>query len=714
MGFRKLTAGGVLLTVIVAACSPAPYVQPPTRAPLPESAQGWLESTPTPLPTPLPAPPPTPAPTPSPTPPPTAPPVATTPPPAPTPSPAPAASMPVVAFDVPNMREVECPPSAFAHDAPERTRCGYITVPESRAADDGRTLDLFFAVFGSSNPNPRPDPVLYLDGGPGAHTYDHLAWDPELTLEPFIGRGHVISLDQRGAGRSVPGLECDSFEATRALLLPTAGEVERAMTEDFVACGAKLREAGVNLSAFTTAENAADVNDLTQALGLEAWNVYGGSYGTRLALIAMRDHGDGIRSAILDSPYPPQADYVDEALALNEMVLAVFHRCAADAACSASFQDLSQSLADTTVRLTTNPVEITLNDPFAALTQSAVALDGRVFVEAVVAMLTDGRVSMLPEAVSVASAGDYSAFVGDLAPSTFVPYSEFSFGMFLAFTCNENHPLDPSLLSRLGGVPEHVALIASSPLGFLAPVCESFGLTETGDTGLGEVYSEIPTLVLTGGLDATTPPAWGRMVAETLPNSFLIEFPEEGHGVLNSRCSMSVVRRFLNDPRSEPSTGCVPETPALDFTDPAAEINLIPWRQREFETVRPEDWDLRGDEAHRDGELVPAFAPLDVLRVDIEVAAGSDGYDRMRRIAGGVSGENVGEIVATGTYQAELSWSLFSAKTSSGRTFDFAIQDPDARFGIIVVLVSSVARHDRMYEEVFLPAVEAFREKPSG
>src|SRR5690606_39073830 len=99
----------------------------------------------------------------------------------------------------------------------------------------------------------------------------------------------------RGTGYSQPFLGCYGDEEA----------------EDNLAyarlCHADLTAQGIRLNAYTSAENAADIADLRVALGYEQVNLYGISYGTRLALTIMRDHPQGIRSVVLDSVYPPDA-----------------------------------------------------------------------------------------------------------------------------------------------------------------------------------------------------------------------------------------------------------------------------------------------------------------------------------------------------------------------------------------------------------------------
>ena len=86
----------------------------------------------------------------------------------------------------------------------------------------------------------------------------------------------------------------------------------RALKVDALAACADELRAVADLDAYHTAAIAADVEDLRRALGYEELNLWGTSYGTWVALAAMRDHPEGIRSVILDAPLPPEADiYVD-------------------------------------------------------------------------------------------------------------------------------------------------------------------------------------------------------------------------------------------------------------------------------------------------------------------------------------------------------------------------------------------------------------------
>src|SRR6202035_3727045 len=72
------------------------------------------------------------------------------------------------------------------------------------------------------------------------------------------------------------------------------------------------------------------------------------------------------------------------------------------------------------------------------------------------------------------------------------------------------------------------------------------------------VVSALPTLVLSDEYDPITPPANGRLVAQTLKNSYYFLFPGLGHGAeYNSPCVDGIISAFDDNPTQMPSNACV-------------------------------------------------------------------------------------------------------------------------------------------------------------
>ena len=204
-----------------------------------------------------------------------------------------------------------------------KAECGVLTVPESRSSASGnfpgsRTLRIYVTVVKSVSENPRPDPIVFLYGGPGGNSAGilHALGDPQVR-KLLLGQRDFIVFDHRGTGFSQPTLfapEVDPLWSDAFLkdfdIDERAGRFVNAMLR------ARERFLGkdINLSAVNTPEIAADLDDLRTLLGYAKINLWGVSYGTRIALAAMRDCPEGIRSVVLDSTVPIQVSQYVEAI----------------------------------------------------------------------------------------------------------------------------------------------------------------------------------------------------------------------------------------------------------------------------------------------------------------------------------------------------------------------------------------------------------------
>ena len=74
------------------------------------------------------------------------------------------------AQDVPRFEPGECPFEGGEWLEEENITCGDLIVLENRESGSERTLRLKVAVAHSLGEDPRPDPVIWLQGGPGGST----------------------------------------------------------------------------------------------------------------------------------------------------------------------------------------------------------------------------------------------------------------------------------------------------------------------------------------------------------------------------------------------------------------------------------------------------------------------------------------------------------------------------------------------------------------
>jgi proline iminopeptidase len=115
------------------------------------------------------------------------------------------------------------------------------------------------SVYWETCGNPAGKPVVFLHGGPGGGSSPahRRLFDP--------ARYRIVVLDQRGCGRSLP----------------------------------HASEAGFDLEHNTTWKLVSDLELLREHLGIERWQVFGGSWGSTLALAYAETHPERVTELVL-------------------------------------------------------------------------------------------------------------------------------------------------------------------------------------------------------------------------------------------------------------------------------------------------------------------------------------------------------------------------------------------------------------------------------
>ncbi len=454
----------------------------------------------------------------------------------------------------------------FKHEPGRDVECGYLIVPQDRGQLDGSVIRLHVAVFKSTNPNPAPDPVIHLSGGPGSALLDSSDYFLRTVGDEILQTRDYILFSQRGTHRAEPVLDCPGYvKFLRKLYERDRSREERHALEIefFLVCQDDLLEQGINLSAYNSVENAADVNDLRIALGYEQTNLYGISYGAKLALTVMRDHPKDIRSVILDSVYPPQiGGYSERVFNASHAFDTLFESCAADSDCNQTYPDLETAFYQVVDELNTNPITLTVSG-------CPMIVDGELFVTAIFQSMywID---PFIPQSIVNASKGDYARLEYALEALLHIA-SNVSLGMHYSTQCREEVPFESyeTALALAADVPPQLAEVFASPFKFdLCALWES-GVADSIENE--PVVSDIPTLVMVGQYDPIVLPAHGKLVAETLSHSFSYQFPGLAHGVISSglarsdRCGLGIALAFLDDPTTEPDVSCIDELTGPDF-----------------------------------------------------------------------------------------------------------------------------------------------------
>lgn len=620
-------------------------------------------------------------------------------------------SLPTVAY-TPLYEEAPC-----QFDTPNRIRvtCGYAIVPENRTANSSDTIKLAVAVFHSTSSNPAPDPVVFLQGGPGGQAVKLSAEAYEYLVEPFISERDYVTFDQRGTGLSDPALKCDELDKVYRQDIYGMLDLESreyVYKTALLSCNGLLLANGIDLSAYSTVESAADLRDIVKLLGYEKVNLYGASYGTRLALVTMRNHPEIVRSAILDSVVPVESNVLNEyPNAVDSSLSKLFDSCAASPECSSAYPDLKNVFWELVKELDTNPITLSTSAyPMGTVTET---VDGYYLLSVILGLeKTSYLIKTAPQTIYRVKAQDYSTLT---AAQYSLPYALEGIdpGLYISMMCRE-HVL-ATTEEELQATTEKVNVndLMWRPFygdfGEMFKACKSWGSV---GPDLGEkdaVISDIPSLVIEGAYDPATPPFYGKQVAESLSNSYYFEFPNMGHvptGSDSSGCAMQVALDFLENPIVEPERTCLNEIKAVEF--------LVPYTGNPAIELTKEDTfgmtvDVPADWYYDQGFFVRYSSPFDITQVGAFSAyiTVQELKDYFSSSAYGYRGLD-GAPVEAGIREAHgLTWKLYYS-TSNGHPVDVAAAE-NGFTSLIIIMFSHPDEHDALYRTVFLPMVDSAR-----
>ncbi|MGI8484017.1 MAG: alpha/beta hydrolase [Thermomicrobiales bacterium] len=465
-------------------------------------------------------------------------------------------------------------------------RCGTLEVPADHAKPDGATITLLVTVVNSTNMNPLANPLFILAGGPGQGASDQLGQfskkvqPPIATWAPFLDSHDVVLVDQRGTGHSDPSLLCPAdLTATPspgAAVVPTATtETDQTAVSVYGDCAKALIAEGADLSTFTTAQSAADLDSVRQALGAEQIDLVGTSYGTWLALEVMRDYPQTVHSAILNSPVPPQADlFLGRLIAFDESLTATFAGCKADPQCNAAYPNLDAQLSKAVAALNANPRTVSYTDPTTGKKDSA-PIDGNTFMDLVYQLDFVGPFIPLiaPLIGSVADGNDQ--LMSQLLPLLVLSSEGISTGLYYAVMCQDEIPFisaqEIAAAAKAANVrPALLAGRVEDAVSVTFALCLAWGLPASPKIENQPVSSDVPTLIFSGKFDPIIPQSYIAELAKTLPNSTLVESPIAGHDPLSTSgsCGVEIATRFLVDPTAKVDASCMNKL-KIDFSPPA-------------------------------------------------------------------------------------------------------------------------------------------------
>ncbi len=591
-------------------------------------------------------------------------------------------------------------PCTFEIPASASVECGVVVVPEDRQGDPQDTLRLATAIFHSSSPNPAPDPVILLPGGPGLAGIPWSVQNYAALVAPLAAERDVIAFDPRGTGATMPALGCPELKSTYLGELQgqiPAGQRLSYYTGAVQVCRQQLAGAGIAVTAYNSQAYAADVRDILAVLGYGQANLYALSYGTLPAQVLLRDDPGLVRSAVLDSLVPLQAGTLAGLPAAEKQALdALFAACASDSACAAAYPDLNGKYQAAILALDDDP----LRTSTASLAHEGpvnIRIDGQVFADTIAWMLRSAEtLPAIPQLITRTQAGNYDPLRTALA----LPYAaldELDLGAYLAVNCRE----------------QAYTATTTSVSQVVNETCALWGLSAPLEAENDPARSGPPVLLLNGRFDPLTPASYARQAAASLENASLVELPARGHlPGADSDCARQLLSGFLRSPNAPPQTACLARENKIGFLLPYTGTPPLA-----LQDVAEPDYKLLSQVPAGWHSLQPGiylreagFGDIVQLNILQGPANADELLETNRREFNAGAGFNSPALAAGKRRANSLDWSLYTAASGSLQV-DMAF----AKYGkqtLMVMLVSYPDEREALYQAVFLPVVDATKPAP--
>jgi pimeloyl-ACP methyl ester carboxylesterase len=437
--------------------------------------------------------------------------------------------------------------------------CGTLTVPENRTQNTG-TVRLLVTSLTPAEVL-ADDPIVVL--GTDIATRPNYAGIAPLTQR--TGR-RVLILDQRGTGHSEPSLACPPPQDPSQLITWSdrtgsprwEGKSERLASR----CLHSLEDKGVDVSSYNVTEMAADVADLITVLDLAPVDLVSSGSASRIAFELMRTHANALRAVVMDTPDVPGFDPRAVAAGRTDRAVAqVLLWCDQDPDCQETYPEPVRLLRRASATVTERPMSLNVSTQGS---RQRVVLDAALLARVARQTLTDGGSAGswgLPEALPAlltavadrdrpqvdAALSELLGVQGPLCPGYHgkcMSAHVVDEGVYNTVLCQDIVPFAPSARpARRADQALHQAYDRN----WWWNICEHWP-TLSAHTGAADpVSTDVPVLILAGGLAASTPERAIRSATRGLRNVSVILAPTGSHNVIGQPCLNRIRVAWLND-----------------------------------------------------------------------------------------------------------------------------------------------------------------------
>ena len=434
---------------------------------------------------------------------------------------------------------------------------GSLQVPENRSDPDSRMLTLRYVRFPATTDTPGA-PIIYLSGGPGGsgiQTAKRERFPLFMAMRQF---GDVIALDQRGTGASDDTPVCEPTHVPSDAKALTDAEYAAAFRVAALECAAFWKSRNIDLRGYNTMESVRDLDALRQQLGADKITLWGISYGSHLALAALKLMDDRVDRVVIAS-----AEGLDQTVKMPARTDAYFDRLQAfidsipDA--KAAYPDIKALMARVHGKLDAKPVMLPLKNPKGENTDFLLQRRTLRMIEGGAISDPDGALQMLGVYLA-ADAGEYRPIAGVIqqyfSPGTPLSMRAMPLAMDVASGIDDQR--------RALVEPEAKTALLGDTLNFPMPqLRDAFPDLDLGDTFRTAPVSHVPTLLLTGTLDGRTYPESHQEATAGLDQLQTIMVVNAGHNLFMTTPEVTAaIERFM---RGEPVASATIVAPAPAF-----------------------------------------------------------------------------------------------------------------------------------------------------
>ncbi len=428
--------------------------------------------------------------------------------------------------------------------------CGTFSVFENRQTNSGRKIDLNIIVIPAIHKNQSKAPIFCFDGGPGVAATNGASFYAD-SINFYRVEHDVVLIDVRGTGDSNP-LHCRQLQFKEGLEQQFS---EMYPVHDVKDCYDSLSRLA-DLTQYTTTNMAIDIEEIRTWLGYGKINLFGLSFGGRLAQVYMKMFPASVENCVLWSPTTTSsrmplyhAQYAEASLTK------LFEDCKSDSLCNRTFPNIMAEFNDLVERGRKKPFVYPYKNQHGEIKEVTIPLYSfHTKIRSLLYMPFGLR--QIPFIIHESYLGNWQSFIS-LFPSE-SSYDDFiAEGLYLCVTCSEDVPY---ITKQQADSLTQGTFMGDYRIQQQKNACRNWTQGIVPDNFFEPVTLDIPTLVVSGYFDPVTPPSMAEQIVQHLTNGYLITIPTMSHtfdGLSNPECFDKMVVDFFNKPDTRPADTCI-------------------------------------------------------------------------------------------------------------------------------------------------------------